>query len=469
MTSHTTKARKKLHLGIEAARSGRKEVARAYLTEVLELDSDHIPALFWMAYVAPSSQESIVLLQRVLVLDPANDRAEAGLRWAQQRLEPGMAEAGSGQDGQKGRPPPAPAQAAEQPLELPDEFIREQLLSQKDYQLRAKKGALAHRARRTIDPLLTIIIILAVAAMLTAGIWLLAFAPADTLAAWLPAPVESMLVDSGALTLVSEPEAVAPSSRGETITPHQNFSSRSDTIVVERSKPGEAVVSALGLSRRLVVPAPQFGSAELISLPEDSTESVWPKIGAPDSGEAPADTLSSSVAATLTDSSPESFIGPADTLLTGPRLFEPVAEALLVHRPTSPTEKWIEVDVTEQRVTAWEGNLPVMSFLTSTGLPNTPTLLGEFNIYWKLESTLMTGPGYYLPEVPYTMYFYAGYALHGAYWHDNFGSPMSHGCVNLSIDHAKELFEWADPVIPPGQTQVLVSHHNPGTLVVVHE
>jgi hypothetical protein len=175
------------------------------------------------------------------------------------------------------------------------------------------------------------------------------------------------------------------------------------------------------------------------------------------------------VAATSTDSSPESFIGPADTLLTGPRLFEPVAEALLVHKPTSPTEKWIEVDVTEQRVTAWEGNLPVMSFLTSTGLPNTPTLLGEFNIYWKLESTLMTGPGYYLPEVPYTMYFYAGYALHGAYWHDNFGSPMSHGCVNLSIDHAKELFEWADPVIPPGQTQVLVSRHNPGTLVVVHE
>jgi hypothetical protein len=233
-----------------------------------------------MAYVAPSSQESIELLQRVLVLDPANDRAEAGLRWAQQRLGPEVTEAGSGPDGQKGQPPPALAQAAEQPPELPDEFIREQLLSQKDYQLRAKKGALAHRARRTIDPLLTIVIILAVAAMLTAGIWLLAFAPADTLAAWLPAPVESMLVDSGAITLVSEPEAVAPSARGETIAPHQNFSSRSDTIVVERSKPGKAVVSALGLSRRLVVPAPQFGSAELISLPEDSTESVWPKIRA---------------------------------------------------------------------------------------------------------------------------------------------------------------------------------------------
>jgi hypothetical protein len=71
-------------------------------------------------------------------------------------------------------------------------------------------------------------------------------------------------------------------------------------------------------------------------------------------------------------------------LLTGPRLFEPVAEALLVHKPTSPTEKWIEVDVTEQRVTAWEGNLPVMSFLTSTGLPNTPTLLRRLCTAWGL-------------------------------------------------------------------------------------
>jgi lipoprotein-anchoring transpeptidase ErfK/SrfK len=95
--------------------------------------------------------------------------------------------------------------------------------------------------------------------------------------------------------------------------------------------------------------------------------------------------------------------------------------------------------------------------------------LGEFNIYWKLESTLMAGPNYYLPDVPYTMYFYGGYALHGAYWHNNFGQPMSHGCVNLSIADSQTLFEWADPVIPPGQTQVVATAENPGTLVVVHQ
>jgi lipoprotein-anchoring transpeptidase ErfK/SrfK len=67
------------------------------------------------------------------------------------------------------------------------------------------------------------------------------------------------------------------------------------------------------------------------------------------------------------------------------------------------------------------------------------------------------------------MYFYNGYGLHGAYWHNNFGQPMSHGCVNLSNENSKSLFEWADPVIPPGQTQVVSSADNPGTLVLVHE
>jgi lipoprotein-anchoring transpeptidase ErfK/SrfK len=81
----------------------------------------------------------------------------------------------------------------------------------------------------------------------------------------------------------------------------------------------------------------------------------------------------------------------------------------------------------------------------------------------------MAGPNYYLPEVPYTMYFYAGYALHGTYWHNNFGQPMSHGCVNLETSQAKQLFDWADPIVPSGQTQVAASANNPGTLVVVHE
>ena len=60
--------------------------------------------------------------------------------------------------------------------------------------------------------------------------------------------------------------------------------------------------------------------------------------------------------------------------------------------------------------------------------------------------------------------FYGGYALHGTYWHDKFGQPMSHGCVNLETDNAQTLFEWADPVLPPGQTQVTASTANQSVL-----
>jgi lipoprotein-anchoring transpeptidase ErfK/SrfK len=55
----------------------------------------------------------------------------------------------------------------------------------------------------------------------------------------------------------------------------------------------------------------------------------------------------------------------------------------------------------------------------------------------------MAGPGYYLPDVPYTMYFYRGYGIHGTYWHSNFGTPMSHGCVNMQTDEAGWMFNWA--------------------------
>jgi lipoprotein-anchoring transpeptidase ErfK/SrfK len=165
---------------------------------------------------------------------------------------------------------------------------------------------------------------------------------------------------------------------------------------------------------------------------------------------------------------PPTLIGP-ELSQAEPEATEAVNHPPLAHQPAYPGEKWIEVNVTAQQVTAWEGEAPVFSFAASTGLAYTPTVLGEFHVYWKLESTLMTGPGYYLPGVPYTMYFYGSYAIHGTYWHNNFGTPMSHGCVNLKTDDAQKLFEWANPTLPLGQTQVVATGDNPGTLVVVHE
>ncbi len=105
--------------------------------------------------------------------------------------------------------------------------------------------------------------------------------------------------------------------------------------------------------------------------------------------------------------------------------------------------KWIDVNLSQQRLTAYEGKTAIFNSLVSTGISIHPTVTGTFNIYTKYGSQAMSGPGYYLPGVPYVMYFYQAYAIHGTYWHHNFGHPMSHGCVNLPTDAAKFMYSWA--------------------------
>ena len=101
------------------------------------------------------------------------------------------------------------------------------------------------------------------------------------------------------------------------------------------------------------------------------------------------------------------------------------------------------MDLTQQVLVAYEGNTPVRRVVVSTGLPGTPTVTWQYNIYVKYTAQLMVGPGYYLPDVPWVMYFYEGYGLHGTYWHSNFGTPMSHGCVNLATPDAEWLYYWS--------------------------
>jgi LysM repeat protein len=107
-------------------------------------------------------------------------------------------------------------------------------------------------------------------------------------------------------------------------------------------------------------------------------------------------------------------------------------------------QRLIEVNLTTQTLTAWEGDEAVLHTLISSGAASTPTVTGRYAIRKKLPSQTMEGPGYSLPNVPWVMYFYGAFALHGAYWHNNFGMPMSHGCVNLRNDEAHLLYNWAD-------------------------
>jgi lipoprotein-anchoring transpeptidase ErfK/SrfK len=107
-------------------------------------------------------------------------------------------------------------------------------------------------------------------------------------------------------------------------------------------------------------------------------------------------------------------------------------------------ERWIDVDLSSQTVSAYQGHNVAKTFLVSTGTWRYPTITGRFWIHSKYKLDDMRGPGYFLRDVPYTMYFYKGYGLHGTYWHDKFGTPMSHGCVNLAVEDARWLYSFAE-------------------------
>lgn len=118
-------------------------------------------------------------------------------------------------------------------------------------------------------------------------------------------------------------------------------------------------------------------------------------------------------------------------------------------RACPPGERWIDVNLTTQYLTAYEGLTPVRGYYISSGRwPNFETPTGDFYINTKLVSQTMSGclqgECYYVPDVPWVMYFTnEGHALHGAYWHNNFGQRMSHGCINQPVWQAEWLFYWA--------------------------
>jgi lipoprotein-anchoring transpeptidase ErfK/SrfK len=133
--------------------------------------------------------------------------------------------------------------------------------------------------------------------------------------------------------------------------------------------------------------------------------------------------------------------------------------------PGAPSHqaKWIEVDLTNQMMRAWEYDRLVYSAVVATGRPVVPTLTGTFQIYRMLRYDNMAGwtpdrGSYNLPNVPYVMYYDRGYALHGTYWHQNFGTPQSAGCVNLTPGDAAWVYNWASI-----GTTIWIHGRTPGT------
>ena len=161
------------------------------------------------------------------------------------------------------------------------------------------------------------------------------------------------------------------------------------------------------------------------------------------------------------------------------KTIEDLEIARVLGESTSNKKRRIAVDLTNQRLLAFEDDDLKYHFLISSGKwGRTPT--GMYNIWSKFRYTKMSGGSralrtyYYLPNVPFVMFFSndqiamsRGYSLHGTYWHDNFGHPMSHGCVNMRTEDAGKLFYWTNPKLN-GQKSIRASRDNPGTQILIY-
>lgn len=143
-------------------------------------------------------------------------------------------------------------------------------------------------------------------------------------------------------------------------------------------------------------------------------------------------------------------------LLSSPVLANPLSTDTITQKIDSlkqSGQNWIEIDLSDQHLFAWSGKNQTFTAVISTGKAKTPTNSGIYTIQRKYPLDRMRGADYDIPDVPNVLYFDRGYALHGAYWHNNFGTPMSHGCINLPVSNAQWLFDW---------TKI-------GTPVIIHE
>ncbi len=156
-----------------------------------------------------------------------------------------------------------------------------------------------------------------------------------------------------------------------------------------------------------------------------------------------------------------------------------IPEPQALPKGLEPWERWIDVSLSKQLLVAYEGTQPVYTTLVSTGRKgskeepyDTPT--GRWRINSKHISTTMDGNSasdgnYSIQDVPWTMFFFGSYALHGAFWHKGFGAVRSHGCVNLGPSDARWLFLWTTPFLPEGWHGVNATDESPGSTVIVHE
>ncbi|NOH04789.1 MAG: L,D-transpeptidase family protein [Chloroflexi bacterium] len=250
-------------------------------------------------------------------------------------------------------------------------------------------------------------------------------------AAWsaVRSPALAFIINSAYSPQAQQPVSAPPFARVYIAKPTYTPAAGQSVVQMQPTPTFTSLPPAEAPTQVVVIPPTDIPTLEVAVLPENT-----------DAQAEPTATLEQ-VAAVVDPNQPAEAVAQAEIVpdTPTPEYAAPTAVAYAPPRGGGGGEHWFDVDLSDQRMYAYEGDTVVRTFIVSTGTWQTPTVTGRFKVWIKLRSAPMSGPGYYLPDVPYIMYFYKGYGIHGTYWHNNFGVPMSHGCVNLSIPDA----EWA--------------------------
>ncbi|MBI5944797.1 MAG: L,D-transpeptidase family protein [Chloroflexi bacterium] len=390
-------SREALSYAREALKNGAMEEARQWAERAARFAPQSEDP--WLVLAAASSpRESMEYIRKALEANPESPRAKKGMEWAMRRL---------------------------------NETPKDEVNSKKAEQAKAaaKNDGKKSPKKRSLLPIL---LILVGGAVLLFAAWSAVRSPVLASILNLAAPkveqpithLQSFAQVDIAKPAVSQPTAVAvvPTSTSQPLTATATPTTAQIAQAVIVPADTQAAVAPSNTQAIQATAVPQNTQA----VAPTGTPSIEPAATQPEATSIPGVVL-----AEIVEDTPTSEYAPPPTAVAD------------IPPSTTGSGHWIDVDLSQQRVYAYDGDTVVNSFIVSTGTWQTPTVTGQYHIWIKLVSTPMSGPGYYLPGVPYTMYFYKGYALHGTYWHNNFGTPMSHGCVNLSIPDAEWLYNFS--------------------------
>ena len=404
MNTRFNDARLSVEKAREALRNGNRTEARQWAEHAASLEPQMEDPWLILAAVA-SPRASVEYMKTALKINPNSERAHRGMEWATQRLQASSPES---------------------------ESIAEMAASAGGLERSGSKPA---SKRNLLFPILLIVLGCVICG---AAVWFAGSSPVLASLMNHPAPAEAH-PQVWAQAEIPKPTYTPPSLAESLATPTPQLLLQPTIVPTETAAalPTETPMP----TQNTELPTSTLAPTQNMQLP---TNTAMPSPQNTKSAPTATPAYSGSISMSIVPDTPTGEDLTNVPLPTPASTSVAASETEIVPQVTvSANERWIDVNLTQQMTYAYQGNTVVNSFLVSTGTWQYPTVTGQYHIYVKLRYTDMAGPGYYLPNVPFTMYFYQGYGLHGTYWHHNFGTPMSHGCVNLSIPDSEWLYNWA--------------------------